>query len=652
MFTKEEKIETSGLSAPSGVKRSLTGFPRILGYVCAVSLTLVTFYSAFFGAFLPMVQRSVHLCLMLVVIFLWFPATKYSPKDRPSILDYAFCAIALGVLAWTLFSNERFTSRIAFYGAMETFDMFAGIVMPLMVLEAGRRTLGMTIVAIAGIFFVYAFAGPWMPDIFAHTGMSLRRFVDIMYMTDMGLWGSLVGTSATLLFIFISFGVFLQATRTDAHYMNLSLGIAGGKPGGPAKVAVLSSAAMGSISGSTIANVVTTGTLTIPLMKRSGYSPEEAGAIETVASAGGQIMPPIMGTGAFIMADFLGVPYFDIVQVSVLPALLFYFVIWFFVDVKAKKKRLMGLPADMLPSVKDELRKHGYLFLPIFILLALLCMGFTPFLSGASCCVLIVLISLIKKETYIGVKNFFMALEQCTISVSKIAGVIACAAMIVSMINYTGLMTKSTSVILYMSTGKLAMTILIEGIIAYILGMGLPIATSYVILATLGAPALAQLGVPPMAGHLMIFWFAQLSTVSPPVCMTAFAAAGIAGAHPMKTGFTALGLGASFYFVPLLFPFSSILDIHTNLPGALLATVIGGAAAGCYVFGLEGFIWKQVRGWGHRILFFLAGSLFFASVFNTMNIPTRLTLAGIAASCILLSRFCASVTDRQLEVSS
>lgn len=507
----------------------------------------------------------------------------------------------------------------------------------------------MTIVLIAGVFIGYAFAGPWMPNIFAHKGMSLTRFIDIMYMTDMGVWGSLVGTSATLLFIFISFGVFLQASKADKYYMDISLGIAGGRPGGPAKVAVLSSAAMGSISGSTIANVVTTGTLTIPLMKKSGYTAVEAGAIETVSSSGGQIMPPIMGTGAFIMADFVGVPYFDIVRVSVLPALLFYVVIWLFVDIKAKKKGLKGLPPEMLPSVRGVLRKNGYLFLPVFTLLALLCLGFTPFLSGASCCILIVLFSLIKKDTHIGWRNFFMALEQCSISVAKIAGVIACAAMIVAMINYTGLMVKSTSVILYLSAGSLPLTILVVGLIAYLLGMGLPIVTSYVILATLAAPALGQLGVPLLAGHLMIFWFSQLSGISPPVCMAAFAAAGISGGHPMKTGFAALGMGASFYFVPLLFPFTHILDIDGHLLGAIVDTFVGLLAALCYVHAMECYAWKRLRRWWHRAIFIGAGSLFFVSIFNGLDIPTRTTVLVGAVGLVVLSRALAMMEDKKTQ---
>ncbi|MBQ8091194.1 MAG: TRAP transporter fused permease subunit, partial [Pyramidobacter sp.] len=407
-----------------GTMRSLSGFPRALAWLCGASLTLITFNTAFRGVFLPLVQRPVHFCLLLALTFLWFPAGKKSPRDRPSALDWLLTALALAVLVWTLLSHHRFMTRIPYYSKVSVPDMAAGTALVLLALESGRRTLGLFISLLAAALIAYAFAGPYMPQLLAHQGISYSRFIDIIYMTDMGLWNSLMGTSATLLFIFVAFGTALQATKTDAHYMNICLALAGSRPGGPAKVAVISSAAMGTVSGSTIANVVSTGTLTIPLMKKAGCSPEEAGAIETVASAGGQITPPVMGTGAFILADFIGRRYFDIVQVSVLPAILFYASLWFFVDLKARKKGLLGLPPDRLPSFRHEMRRCWHMFLPILLLPGLLCFGFTPFLSGAACCVLILLFSFVRPKTRLTLRGFFKALEDCSVTAAKIAGVI------------------------------------------------------------------------------------------------------------------------------------------------------------------------------------------------------------------------------------
>jgi len=543
----------------SGKRRELSGIPRKIAFVIGISLAGITLYTAMRGVFLPMIQRGIHLCLLLALIFLWYPASKWSPKDRPSSLDWICSILSLLILFWTLLSHERFLTRIPYYSEVTKVDIVAGILLTLLVLEGGRRTLGWIITSIAGVFIIYAFAGPYMPAMLSHRGITLERFVDHIYLTSEGLFSSLTGLAATLLFAFISFGTFLQATNADKYFMDVCLAIAGKKPGGPAKVAILSSAAMGSISGSTMANVLTTGTLTIPLMKKTGYEPNEAGAIETVASAGGQIVPPIMGTGAFIMAETIGVKYLDIVKVSILPAIIFYMAIWFLVDIKARKRNIKGLDDDSIPNLKKALWVALPLFTPIVVLIVLLAVNFTPFLSATACTALIVIFALIKEETRLSFKEFVLALEQCAIGMTSITGIIACAAIIVGMINITGLMMKTTSIILHLSGGYLALTIILVAAMAYLLGMGLPIATSYVILSTLGATAIVELGIEPIAAHLMIFWFCQLATITPPVCMTAFAAAAIAEADPMKTGFTALKFGSTFYIVPILFIYSNIL---------------------------------------------------------------------------------------------
>lgn len=573
----------------SSKRRTLSGIPRKIAFVIGFSLTGITLYTALRGLFLPIIQRSVHLCLLLALIFLWYPASKKSPKDRPSIMDWVCSILSLLVLIWTLLNHERFLTRIPYYSEVMKIDMAAGIVLVLLVLEGGRRTLGWTITSLAGLFIVYAFAGPYMPSMLAHRGLTIQRFADHMYLTAEGLFSSLTGLSATLLFAFISFGTFLQATNADKYFIDLCLAIAGKKPGGPAKVAILSSAAMGTISGSTIANVLTTGTLTIPLMIKTGYKPNEAGAIETAASAAGQIMPPIMGTGAFILAETVGVKYLDVVKVSFLPAIIFYMAIWSLVDIKAKKRNIRGLDDDSIPNLRNALWVALPLLTPILLLIVLLAMNFTPFLSATACTALIVVFGLLKKETRISFKKFILALEQCAIGMTSITGIIACAAIIVGMINITGLMMKTTSIILHLSGGYLALTILLVAAMAYLLGMGLPIATSYVILSTLGAPAMVELGAVPIAAHLMIFWFCQLATITPPVCMTAFAAAAIAEADPMKTGFTALKFGSPFYIVPILFIYSNILTgslsqmIITSILAIIAIYFLACAAEGYFI---------------------------------------------------------------------
>lgn len=607
----------------AGKRRNLCGIPRIIAFIIGFTLTVVTFYTAFKGVFLPIIQRSSHICLLIALIFLWYPANKESSKNKPMVIDFICTSFSLLIFFWTLYSHQRFLLRIPFYSEIHPIDIIAGCILVVLVLEAGRRTLGWFISVLSAIFIAYAFFGPYMPMMLAHPGFSLNKFIDQMYLTSEGIFGSLMGLSATLLFSFVAFGTFLQATNADKYYMNIALALTGKKPGGPAKVAILSSAAMGTISGSTIANVVTTGTLTIPLMKRTGYAPNEAAAIETVASAAGQIMPPIMGTGAFIMAEVLGVKYIEIVKVSLIPAIIFYASIWFLVDLKARKKKLSGLKEEKLPNLKDSVKKGLPLFIPIVILVVLLVKGFTPFLAGSLSTVLILLVTTLKKNMRLTIKKFMLALEKCAINMTSISGIIACAAIMVGIINKTGLTLKTTAIILHLSGGYLITTIALEAVLAYVLGMGLPIATSYILLSTLGAPALIELGVLPLAAHLMIFWFSQLATITPPVCMTAYAAAGIAGADPMKTGFTALKFGSPFYFIPMLFIFSNIL--HGNFFQASLIGFV--VIIGIYFLAvsLESYFFVDL-GYIKRIISFLIFIVIFASTFNIFMLKMRLLL--------------------------
>lgn len=613
--------------------RELHGITRGIAFVLGVTLTIITFYTAFKGVFLPMIQRSIHLNLILALIFLWFPASKkISPKDRPSILDYFLAGSAIFILIWTLTNHSRFLTRIIFYSDLNMVDIISGAVLIILSIEAGRRTMGWVLTILSVSFIAYGLFGTYMPSAFSHSGLSFQDLVEILYFSSDGLFGSLMGLSATILFSFIAFGTLLQGTNTDKYYMDISLAIAGSKPGGPAKVAVLSSAAMGSISGSTMANVVTTGTLTIPLMKRTGYKPHEAGAIETVASAAGQITPPIMGTGAFLMAEIIGVRYIDIMIISIVPALIFYLTIWFFVDAKARKSGISGLSKDELPSLIDSIKKSWHLFLPIILLIVMLMNNLTPFIAGSVTTILIFIMALMRKKTRIGIKKFFIIVEKVSINMMMITGIIACAAIIVAIINQTGMMMKSTSMILHFSNESLVITVILIAAMAYIFGMGLPIATSYLILSALGAPALIELGIPAIAAHLSIFWFSQLATVTPPVCMTAFAAAAIAKAHPMRTGFNALKLGIPFYLVPILFLFTDILSADWYL--IIIIGIVATISFYLFTGSLEGYLYGQTNKY-IRTLGMVGFLILLPSTFNSFDQLQSIIMFGIGVLIIV-----------------
>lgn len=612
--------------------RHLTGFPRTLAFIIGVLTTCFVIFTALTGIMLPMIQRGIVMCSLLALTFLWYPATARSPKNRPSVLDWCFVLSCGYCLGWTLFNLSRFLTRIPFASKIELGDYVAAILLIMMILEAGRRTLGISITLIGAFFIFYAFAGPYFPGAMAYKGLSVSKFVDQIYLTTEGVWGSLSGMAATMLFGFIGFGAMLKATGADQHFMNICIALTGKKPGGPAKVSVLSSAAMGTISGSSIANVVTTGTLTIPLMKSTGYTSEEAGAIEAASSTGGQIMPPVMGTAAFILAETVGVPYMDVVTVSIIPALLYYLVIYFSVDTKARKRGLQGMAPEDIPHLKQALKGGGIFFIPIALLILLLAFNFTPFLAGIGCMFMILLFAELRKSTRIGPKDVLCALESCARSMCSVAGVIYCASIIISMINITGLMMKTTAIILSISSGKLWLTILLIAIIAYVMGMGLPIATSYIILSTLAGPAMIKLGVPALCAHLSIFWFTQLSGLTPPVCMTAFAAATIAKAEPMKTGFEALKYGFTFYYLPVLFIYSDlIIGSWPQRIGIFVLTLVAAYFLGST---LEGYFMGQLRGIT-RLLGVLVFVLLYGAMFRGTNLMVSTILIVISALLVM-----------------
>lgn len=621
----------------TNTKRQLSGFFRYFAFVLGVGLTVMIFYTAFNGVFLPMIQIGVTLCVLLILTFLWIPGRAGAPMDKPDVIDLILVALCLVCLAWTVLNNQRFITRIPYYSEILLMDKLVGVALTLMVLEGARRTVGLPICVIAGAFILYAFMGNYMPAMLQHKSFTLDKFVDVIYLTTEGLFGSLTSLCANVLFVFVSFGVFLSATGADKLFMDLALAVAGRSAGGPAKVAVLSSGAMGMISGSSVANVVTTGTLTIPMMKKIGFEPHEAGAVEAVASSGGQITPPVMGTVAFLIADNIGCAYFDVVKVSFLPALMFYLTVWFFVDCMAKKKGMQGLSREELPNKFQSFLKALPLLIPIGVLTWMLYKRYTPFMSGAICTVMILLVTLLSKETRLTFKRFLLALENCAVSMTSIINVVACASIIIGLISKTGLMIKSTSIIMFLSGGMLLPIILIMLVMSYIIGCGLPSATCYIILATLCAPALAAFGIAPIESHLLIFWFSQVAGLTPPVCITAFVAAGVADADPMRTGFQSLKMGSSFYFLPMFFLFSPL--ISGTLVQIIMTFIVGTAAVYLFVAAIEGFLSVGPAPAWMRLCC-LAGALllFFSCVDGRIDYVEPIkAMAGLAIGAVMLA---------------
>lgn len=630
MFTFKKYVDFL-LQTEGMPKRSLNGNYRKISILLGSVISIIVFYTSFTGVFANLIQNSMVLCVLMTLCFLWYPATHHSCKDKPSILDCVLAILSLLIMVWTLLHQPRFEMRIPLVSDIFLFDKIAGTILVLLVLECCRRTAGMVVTIITCIAIWYAFYGPSLDSMLKHPGFDFNKFIDILYLTTEGVFGSLVGMVATVLYGFISFGVFMAATGGDKYFMDIALSLAGKRPGGPAKVAVVGSGLMGMISGSSVANIVTTGSVTIPMMKSIGYKPEEAGAVEACASSGGQIMPPVMGAGAFLMADYLGVTIFDIATVAFLPAVLFYLGLWWFNDKIARKRGLKGL--DVVPEIKAAIINSMHMWIPILVLIAMCIMKFSPFYSAVICTLFVFIFAMLKEKSLRLLKNIFIILESCAVSMVSIAGILAAAAIIVAIISQTGLMIKSTSIILTFAGGTLFLTVVILLVISYIMGMGLPVTSCYVILASLGVPALVKCGTSMIGAHMMLFWSSMVAGITPPVCVAAFVAANVAKADAMKTGFQSLKMGSLFYLIPITFLLSDFLT--GGVWAAIIIFAILCVSIYHYVVTIEGYMAGRLRLWERMA----SGVVFvcsYISVFNIFDTHTKIILVAISLIIFVL----------------
>ena len=538
-------------------QRPLTGPLRAIVTVASVGLTVFTLYMGFHITLGPIVTRAAHLMVVIPLAFLLYPARKRLPHGGPSPVDYFLAAAASAAFAWAIVSAERFEAR---FDPVEPLDLVFGVLALVTVFEATRRTVGSSIVVLNLVFIVYALTGPYWPGVLQHKGTSFPFLIEHLYMLSDGLFNFITGIMATFLFTFLAFGAFLRVSGADRFFTDFAFAVAGNRRGGPAKVAIISSALMGMLSGSTVSNVATTGTMTIPMMIRMGFKPHEAGAIESTASLGGALMPPLMGAGVFIMAAFTGVPLVTILGYSILPAVLYFASIYFHVESKARKQGIKPIPLDQLPRVAEVAKTQGHVVLPILVLISLLLMDYTPFFASSASVLTIVAVSMLRQSTRLTPPKLLAALEATTRVAVTVSSLSASAAVIYGVITATGLLVKVTSILLSAADGSVFIAIVLIAAMSYILGMGLPVTASYVLIAALGAPALADMGLPILAAHLIIFWFSQDSTITPPICMTAFVAASIAEASPMRTGWECVRMAKALYIVPFMFAFSGLLS--------------------------------------------------------------------------------------------
>ncbi|MCP8615829.1 TRAP transporter permease [Salirhabdus salicampi] len=590
----------------------MTRNPKVLGIlisIVAIGMSSFHLYTAYFGSLEGMLQRSVHLLFALVLIFLIYPIRKkgFSKLDHSR---WIFIVVSVMSILYIFINYDRITTRWWGVSEVYTLDILFGFALILLILEATRRSLGLPLVFVAVAFLLYGFYGSSMPGVFSHRGYAMDRVVENLYLTTSGIFGVALSASATFVFLFVLFGAFLENTKAGQFYIDLAIGSTGGMRGGPAKSAVVASGLMGSISGTAIGNVVTTGSLTIPLMKKTGYKPHEAAAIESSASVGGQVTPPIMGAAAFIVAEFTGVPYWEILLISIIPAFLYYAYVMFTVHFSAGYKGLSGLSKEELPKVKETIKEGWHLTIPLILLVYLLIDGYTPIFAGFIGIMSILVITNLRKNTRMSLQAFANSLIGGAKQSLPIVAATACAGIVVGIISLTGLGMKFSSIVVSMSGGNLFMALIFVAIAALILGMGLPVIAAYVVLAVMAAPALAELGVPILVAHLVVLWFTQLSNITPPVCLTAYAGAAIAKANPIQTGFHSLRFALAMIILPFMFVYSPLLITGSKVAVTvtIVATLAGFIALSAAI---EGFLKTKINMLARTLLFISALFLFY-----------------------------------------
>lgn len=599
MTGQKPPVEDADMATKS---RNLQGLSGRITSLIAISMSIFHLYTSLFGIFESILQRSAHLGFALALTFAVIKSGKKDNGETIRWYDYLLILLSIASFGYIVYNAGDIASRMAYVEPLTSLDMIVGVIAILLLIEATRRTVGWALTIILLLLLSYALWGENLPGLLGHRKFTLEWVVDHLYFTSAGVFGIPLGVSATFIFMFILFGKFLEISGAGKFFIDLAVSAMGKYRGGPAKTAVVASSILGTISGSAVANTVTTGAFTIPMMKKTGYKGEFAAAVESVASSGGQIMPPIMGASAFIIASYLGVPYVEIALTAIIPALLYYLCLFFQVDFRALRRGLKGVPKDQLPNMKKVLKQGFLFFAPLVLIVLLLIIGYSPMRAGLFAIVTVILVAAVKSATRLSLKTIIKTLDLGARSALETAVATGAAGMVIGLISLTGLGLNFSSMIIQLAGGSLLLTLIFTMISSIILGMGLPTVAAYIVQVALTVPALIELGVTPLAAHMFIFYFAIISAITPPVALAAFAGAGIAGSDPMRTGMIALRLGIGAFIVPYMFVYGpSILLIGTPLEIilTLITAIIGiyGIAAGA-----EGWLKRNMKWWERLII--------------------------------------------------
>ncbi len=544
---------------------------KVIAVIC-ICFSLFQIYTGFFGALDAMIQRCVHLSFGICLVYLLCPTKKAWVKEgRFHPIDVALAVLAMIPPIYILVNYQQLILRA---GTVTPTDTVIGVLGIVMIIEAARRIVGLPIVIVVCCFLAYGFFGPYLPGPLAHRGLTIKQMVGHLFFTTEGVFGIPMGVSSTFIFLFILFGAYLEKTGLGKFFIDIANAIAGWASGGPAKVAVISSALQGTISGSSVANVVGSGSFTIPMMKKLGYHKNFAGAVEAAASTGGQLMPPIMGAAAFLMAEFVGIPYMEVVKAAIVPAILYFIGVFLGVHFEAKKNNLQGTPRSELPPWGKILKEEGHLAIPLIAIIGLLASGYTPMKAALAGIFISIASAMLRANTRMSISDIVDGLIKGARGALGVLIACSSAGMIIGIVTKTGVGLKLASALVDIAAGNFILLLFCTMITSLILGMGVPTTANYVITSTIAAPALISLGVPILAAHMFVFYFGIIADITPPVALAAFAGSAISGGDPLKTGVNASKLGIAAFIIPYVFVLSpEILGINATLFSVMETTV-------------------------------------------------------------------------------
>lgn len=604
----------------TGSIRHPEGFLKKILLLFIIGITIAQIWVALYGSLSPFFHNSVFMPFMLAITFIIYSSSPVK-KDKKFTIPIIDVIISLAILVigiYMFINHNYFSVRWPLADPLSSLEMIIGILLILIVYEVTRRTLGMGMLMIVSLLILYCFLGHLIPGTFGHQEITLMMFVDQMAFTMNGVFGPIASVAATYVFFFVLFGKLFNASGGGDFFYALSKAITGRVSGGPAKVAVISSGLFGSISGSPTADVVTTGSFTVPSMKKAGYSSTYAGAIEAAAGTGGSFLPPIMGSAAFLMVEFTGIPYGSIIMAAIVPGLLYYFTIFLQVHLQAKKMKLDGNTKEAPLSIWKVFMTMGQFAIPIIILIWFLLSGFTPTLAAIIASAATVLVSFFKKNTRLTPKKLIRTLYEAVTMLSPLIAVCAAAGLVVGVVNITGLAGKFSALIHLFAGNNIFLILLVTAILCIIFGMGMPTPAAYVLTAVLAAPALVESGIPVLPAHLFIVYFSCLSAITPPVAVAAYAASAIADTNPIKIAVLAVRLGIIGFIVPFMFVYNTGLILEGSFSTILIAVLTAFLGAIALAIGFEGWFGQSLNKWQRIFLLFGGLGTIYPGYVNTV----------------------------------